>query len=195
VCHADLTRYELRPVTAFKHGPGFLRSHGADARAAGESCATCHEQSFCSDCHAKTAPAKPDLLMPERVLAEFIHRGDFISRHAMEARADPALCLRCHGTSGCDSCHEAQRLSTSAANPLNPHPASWRVATGARLHADAARQNIASCAGCHDQGAASICVDCHRVGGMGGNPHPKGWSSRHPKSEISSNGMCLSCHR
>ena len=51
-----------------------------------------------------------------------------------------------------------------------------------------------ACAPCHDQGAASVCVTCHRVGGSGGTPHPPGWSDAHPRADISRNGMCLICH-
>jgi hypothetical protein len=70
-----------------------------------------------------------------------------------------------------------------------PHPPGF----GTR-HAAAARADIASCAACHDQGAASVCVDCHRVGGVGGNPHPASWLSRHEAREIAGNGMCAACH-
>ena len=51
-----------------------------------------------------------------------------------------------------------------------------------------------SCAGCHDQGASSTCVQCHRVGGVGGNPHPVSWLARHRRAELSTNPMCLACH-
>ncbi len=196
VCHQDLARYPLEPVSDFRHSPGWLRDHRDHARAAAASCASCHEQTFCADCHAKTQPLPPEIEMPERVDREFIHQGDFLSRHSLEARANPALCLTCHGKSGCESCHESQGLTPEAKDPRNPHPPSWRVVgTGSRLHAQAARQDIASCAACHDQGAASICVECHRVGGIGGNPHPRGWRSRHDEREITENGMCLTCHR
>ncbi len=195
VCHEDFSRYPLKPISDFRHGTGFLESHRLHARAAPQACATCHEQTFCNECHGKTQPFAPEVAMPERPDRRFVHQGDFLSRHSLEARANPAMCLRCHGTSGCDSCHEGQGLTSRSDDPRNPHPASWKVATGARLHAEAARQNIASCAGCHDQGAASICVDCHRVGGMGGNPHPRSFLRRHDKADIDKNGMCVTCHR
>ena len=40
----------------------------------------------------------------------------------------------------------------------------------------------------------SICIDCHKVGGVGGDPHPAGWTNRHPRDEINRNPMCLTCH-
>ena len=54
--------------------------------------------------------------------------------------------------------------------------------------------NIAQCATCHDQGRNSNCVSCHKVGGMGGNPHPPGFVDQHPREEINSNNMCRACH-
>jgi len=53
-----------------------------------------------------------------------------------------------------------------------------------------ARQNILSCAGCHNQGANSLCVACHRSGGV--NPHPPGWKGTTP--QIGSNPTCKICH-
>jgi hypothetical protein len=33
-------------------------------------------------------------------------------------------------------------------------------------------------------------VGCHRVGGIGGSPHPPGWSTRRHRSEM----PCRLCH-
>jgi hypothetical protein len=135
-----------------------------------------------------------EVKQPDRVDRDFIHRNDFLSRHAVEAAADPPLCRRCHGTSFCESCHEGQGLTPGAARPRNPHPAGWALPGSAQFHGTEARRDIAACASCHDQGAASICVDCHKVGGIGGDPHPAGFAARHPREEIAQNGMCAACH-
>src|SRR6185503_18037673 len=58
-CHTDLQKFALAPITTFSHQGDFLARHATEARAKGSSCATCHEQTFCSDCHAKTVPAQP----------------------------------------------------------------------------------------------------------------------------------------
>lgn len=192
-CHVDLRRFPLRPVSLFSHQGNFVRQHGPAARASAEGCAQCHDQTFCADCHARTLPLPVEIKFPERVTADFIHRADYLSRHAVEARADSALCSRCHGQSFCESCHTAQNLTPAATNPRNPHPPGFAF-PGPNGHGPAARRDIASCASCHDQGAKSNCVDCHRVGGVGGNPHPMGWTNKHPRDEIDRNPMCLSCH-
>jgi hypothetical protein len=193
-CHVDLGRYPLKPVSQFSHQGNFVREHGRSARAGDATCTTCHEQTFCSDCHANTVSTKIEIKLPERVDADFIHRNDFVGRHTLEAQADPASCRRCHGSSFCEDCHRQQNLTPQAANPRDPHPPGWSFPASPDFHGVAARRDITSCAACHDQGARSICVDCHRVGGIGGNPHPAGWQSRHGRDEIARNGMCLACH-
>lgn len=195
LCHVDLAHFREKPETMFSHQGDFVRQHGASARSAGQSCATCHEQTFCADCHAaSTVAARVEVKLPERVDASFIHRNDFLGRHSLEAAGDPASCRRCHGSSFCENCHVQQRLSSAAATPRDPHPLGWSFPGSPQFHGTEARRDITQCAGCHDQGARSICVDCHKVGGVGGNPHPPGWSARHGRGEIAHNGMCLTCH-
>jgi len=72
------------------------------------ACGTCHTESFCSDCHAHKEEIKPSdkyKSSPERMLP---HRGDYLSRHRIEGRIDPASCLPCHGRTNnerCRACH------------------------------------------------------------------------------------------
>jgi Cytochrome c7 and related cytochrome c len=191
-CHVDLKRYPLKPVADFRHEGDFLRTHGKMAAASATSCAACHDQTSCAQCHATTTrPVKPDIQWPERVESSFIHRGDFVSRHVIERNADPASCARCHGTAFCQACHTEQGISplTSALpGGRTPHPPGWNAGN---VHGPAARANIGSCAGCHDQGARSTCVNCHR----NVNPHPPGYGSRHDKtSDVAKNSMCRTCH-
>jgi Cytochrome c7 and related cytochrome c len=194
-CHLDLTRYPLRPLALYSHQGDFVHEHPRAARATPEACAACHEQTFCADCHAKTVSTKIETKFPEGVDRWFIHRDDFLGRHSVEARWDGASCRRCHGSSFCEDCHAANNLTPLAQSPRDPHPPGWAMpGAGAEFHGAAARHDITSCAACHDQGARSICVDCHKVGGIGGNPHPPGWESRHGRNEIPNNNLCLTCH-
>jgi hypothetical protein len=193
-CHVDLRRFPLRPVSLFSHQGDFVHQHGPMARAAGEGCARCHDQTFCADCHARTVALPIEIKFPERVTADFIHRADYVSRHAIEAHADEGLCRRCHGQSFCDSCHTAQGLTPQSTNPRSPHPPDFSFPGSPNSHGPLARRDITACAACHDQGARSNCVDCHKVGGVGGDPHPPGWTSHHPQGEINRNPMCLTCH-
>jgi hypothetical protein len=193
-CHVDLQRYGLRPITAYSHEGNFLQGHAREARSSGAACAQCHEQGFCADCHASTVATRPEVKLAGRVDRQFIHLGDFLGRHSLESRADSTTCNKCHGTSFCSSCHSAQGLTSSASRPMEPHPEGFNTPGSPEFHGVAARRDIASCAACHDQGAQSNCVECHRVGGVGGDPHPPGWTLRHDHEEINRNAMCLACH-
>jgi hypothetical protein len=199
-CHTDLKGYV--PQTAFRHEGDWLRSHGALARPSAETCVACHDQTYCAECHSpQTAAGRPSIVFPERVDRAFIHRGDYVSRHMIDASANPASCRRCHGSAYCGACHEQQGLSRFAPNFRDPHPAGWALgAPGQRPpHANAARRDIVSCAGCHDQGAVSTCVACHQEGGAahvpGRSPHPAKFRSKHNVRDIVNNDMCLACHR
>ncbi len=192
VCHQDLSRYPLKPIAAFSHWSDFLKQHSLEARSGEQACAQCHEQTFCSECHAKTEALRIDVRLPERVDRAFIHRDDFLGRHAIEARADEAQCQRCHGTDYCQSCHKSVGLVPGAPNASNPHPPGFGQGCA---HGAEARRDIVQCAACHDQGAASNCVSCHHVGGAGGSPHPQTWLLRHTTQEIAQNAMCQVCHR
>ena len=186
-CHRDLRKYE-KPVKEYTHAADFLQTHGKWAKQSVTTCASCHDQTMCSQCHtATTRPMPPSVQFPEKVASEFIHRGDWISRHAMEQAADPTSCSKCHGTGYCQSCHAFQGIAPGGATVRDPHPSNWIA-----FHGSVARQNILSCAGCHNQGANSLCVACHRVGGIGGNPHPPGWKGT--ASQVGSNPTCKICH-
>jgi hypothetical protein len=132
------------------------------------------------------------------VQRDLIHRGDFISRHQIEAGADPTSCRKCHGSRFCDSCHTQQNLTgRTPLGPLSardPHPTGWaNDKGGGNFHGNAARKNIVACAACHDNGADATCVGCHQSGGIGGNPHPSGWKKK--TADIGKNPMCGICHR
>jgi hypothetical protein len=206
-CHVDLKKYE-KPVAAFQHAGDFLKLHGNLARPTAESCAACHDQTYCADCHSgATVAQRQSILFPEAVQRDFIHRGDYQSRHMIDAGANPASCRKCHGSAFCDSCHTQRNLSPSPsglASPVNPHPdpAVWanNKASG-NFHGTAARKNIVACAACHDNGSDSTCVGCHRVGGLAsvssGNPdgpHPSSFVSKHRGEDRTKRAMCMACH-
>jgi hypothetical protein len=195
-CHVSLKRFPLKPVTELAHQGNFIQEHGRLAKASAESCAACHEQTSCAQCHAtSTTPIRPEIRFPEKVETDFIHRGDWVSRHMIEASAEPASCRKCHGSYFCDSCHTAQGISTSLLNSRDPHPLpAWTTKGSGNFHGDAARSNILACAGCHDQaGAGSVCVLCHKSAKAGGtagiNIHPSGF-----KPTDKSKPMCKACH-
>ena len=72
-------------------------------------CSLCHQESFCSDCHANKEEIKPSDKfkdMPQRFLP---HRGDYLTQHRIDGRINPAPCLKCHGRNNnarCRACHK-----------------------------------------------------------------------------------------
>jgi hypothetical protein len=198
-CHVDLKGY--KPETAFKHKGEWLKEHGALARPSGESCAACHDQTYCAECHSPTTAAgRPSIIYPERVDRRFIHRGDYVSRHMIEAGANPTSCKRCHGSAFCQDCHTQQGLTKFAETfrrPATHDQPNWvNAGGGTPAHGHAARQNITSCSGCHDQGAQATCVGCHQVGGVAGDkpPHPRKFLTKHDADDRKNNAMCAACH-
>jgi hypothetical protein len=185
-CHLDLKKYAYKPVAAYTHEANFLATHGKWARNSVQTCSSCHDQTMCAVCHtATTRPMPPSVQFPEKVAADFIHRGDWISRHAMEQQADPASCNRCHGPAYCQSCHAFQGVASGTAGGRDPHPANWIT-----NHGVPARTNINACAACHTQNQGSTCLLCHSHGGV--NPHPPGFKGTSAQKQ--SNPTCLVCH-
>lgn len=159
------------------HGRAFfMQAHPTLAAADERSCAVCHRESFCVDCH--DAP-----------MGGGYHPPSFMSRHAADAFGRDTDCSNCHNAQVfCRECHVQAGL----------------VATGGRLsegyhvggslwllrHGQAARQNLESCASCHKQ---LDCTQCHGVlGAFQVSPHgadfdaARGWA-RSPRA-------CLGCH-
>jgi hypothetical protein len=101
------------------------------------------------------------------------------------------VCSTCHSEPFCNECHLERRVSGIAEMARSPHPPGWVGALASQnLHGPAARRDPASCASCHGGAGEMLCVECHRVGGVGGNPHPPGFDSRKSLSEL----PCRLCH-
>jgi hypothetical protein len=191
-CHDPGDLAKIMPQSFLRHDGDFARHHGRLATSQKSLCQSCHAQANCDVCHDTTQDLTVERRRPEAIERNFIHRGDFLSRHAMEAQASPARCLSCHTPQTCDACHVERGVSGNVLGAHNPHPPGWvnndpSVSSG---HGREARRDILLCAGCHEQGSATNCIRCHKVGGYGGNPHPGGWrSTQNEKSE-----MCRYCH-
>ena len=203
-CHVDLKGY--MPETAFKHQGNWLQMHGSLARSSAESCAACHDQTYCVGCHSPaTAATRIEVQFPERVDRAFIHRGDYVARHMVDATAHPETCRSCHGTPFCDACHAVNGFSPAATGPhIRPlsHSSGWvnTVPGDGGRHRTEARRDISSCAACHDQrGPTNTCVGCHAVGGIAdkgpNGPHPKAFLNHFTLSDAAKNAMCKECHR
>jgi len=189
-CHKNLEDANLLPKSHLAHDGDWLHEHGARAASSGDSCQSCHREKFCAACHGKTVAVLPATAHFADPFAASVHRAGFTARHALEARAEPGACATCHTPDRCISCHTKRGVAANNGK-RSPHPASWVGLTSAEnLHGREARRDPAACAACHDGAGQKLCISCHSVGGVGGNPHPAGWSSRIPLSAL----PCRLCH-
>ncbi len=194
-CHTDLSRRKLRPVASFSHDGNFLRAHGSQASAQPGLCAGCHDQPFCSTCHAaNTQPFTLSFRQPERSDRAFIHPSGYLARHRLDASRDPALCVRCHGVASCQECH--QRAGIAGSTGRSPHPQGFMAESSANFHGRAVRATLVECAGCHDRGRETNCIQCHAVGGVAAveSPHPAGWATPDRQIRKLSEKPCTFCH-
>jgi hypothetical protein len=188
-CHRDLADTGMLPASHLAHDGDWMREHGTRAASSGDVCESCHKQSFCAGCHGQTVPALPAARRFADPFSASVHRAGFAARHSLEARSDPGACATCHGPERCLACHTEKGVAEKSTN--NPHPRGWVGITAAEnLHGREARRDPAACASCHGGAGEALCVQCHKVGGVGGNPHPSGWSSRQPMSAM----PCRMCH-
>ncbi|HZV02449.1 MAG TPA: hypothetical protein VFF73_37430 [Planctomycetota bacterium] len=190
-CHVDLSdRAGPRPLSRFHHNGDWLTMHGDQLIGRPDGivlCARCHDKGYCTDCHDARDERKvrPELKYPDRPDRVFIHRGDYINRHAMEARENPADCIRCHGVAGfCKTCHEQRGLAegsratnkpaqgdrvlvllqggaSSIIQYHNGNFASFMAPSSPEFHGKTARRDAVLCATCHDYGKETVCIQCH----------------------------------
>jgi predicted CXXCH cytochrome family protein len=191
-CHVDLTAEDTPPASHLVHDGDWIREHGVRAASERDLCSSCHSERSCAACHgAGTVPTLPAKMAFDEVTLPGLHRAGFRSRHGDEGRADPGLCTTCHSENSCIDCHTASHVSP-AGTRRSPHPPGWlTTGAGGGEHGQQARMDPVSCAGCHGGAGEQLCVDCHRVGGPGGNPHGSDFKSTKNKLR---DLPCRLCH-
>lgn len=105
-CHDDNTPINF---PRYEHTRLFVTNHRVEAFQSPEVCGMCHKPRFCTDCHASRSELKPSLKNQTENDRWFQHRGDYISRHKIDARTNPTSCVRCHKnrktSKTCVPCH------------------------------------------------------------------------------------------
>lgn len=107
-CHEEQIKGVSKPTATFKHTTEFIRQHRLYASQDEKLCALCHRTSFCTTCHANEQEIKPSVLLGNRPDRELPHRGDYLTLHMIDGKADPTSCYRCHGRMNnekCVTCH------------------------------------------------------------------------------------------
>lgn len=155
--------------------PFFMEAHATMAAADDGTCATCHTEASCTDCHDGPAGGS-------------YHPSGFVGSHAATAFGRADECASCHQTAVfCRSCHLESGLGSTGRLGAGYHDAEpvWLL-----RHGQAARQNLESCASCHQQ---RDCVQCHGVlGSFGVSPHEPGFDAA--SAWARSPRTCLACH-
>lgn len=169
--------HEVEEIKELAHNPPWVDNHKTVAARKEMSCLKCHSYNFCADCHSFKQGLKPSEKNFSNIRPSYPHRGEWITRHSLEVRADAVKCYRCHTQQSCAECH---RKMTS------PHPGGWLTE-----HGDEARRNIGGCAACHEDGVDTVCISCHRTI----NLHPPGWTERHLEIDKKKDRPCVYCHQ
>jgi hypothetical protein len=195
---------ELRPprwLHDADHGPDWIERHKRVAAADSQFCASCHTESYCTDCH------------DGRVNPRKVHPNDWISMHPIAARQGNPTCTSCHQQqSFCIGCH--QRAGVTLTGPyqnferrgrFHPPRSEWtEQPRGASHHAWEAERNINACVSCHVERDCAICHATAARGGrgslesgslgQGSNPHPGDFLGRCATALRKNARPCLFCH-
>lgn len=108
-CHGDETmKGGYRTYASLDHTDAFVKNHRFQANQGAGTCATCHSQSFCSDCHGGKVPMTPATKWGNRPDRDMPHRPNYLALHRLDGKMDPSGCYRCHGRANnekCTACH------------------------------------------------------------------------------------------
>jgi hypothetical protein len=216
-CHTTVTNLipESHLVANFK------REHRQLARIGGldVSCASCHTESFCADCHSTAgllgistrdlmidpAPRGTPSVSPKQLRVQMAHGLNYRFTHGIDAKAKSAECATCHTVQEfCVQCHAAGgNVTQGSFKPswhFGPDFTRLGVGSGGGRHADLARRDIENCMTCHDlQGGDPTCMQCHTdadgIKGTDPKTHPAGFRSGERGSWHEDAGAtCFSCH-
>ena len=109
-CHEnEPMKGSLMLYGALNHTPSFVKDHKFAANQDLQSCASCHSQASCSDCHTGKGVISPALKLSDRPDRMSPHRGGYLAIHRIEGKLDPTGCFKCHGRANnqlCTTCHK-----------------------------------------------------------------------------------------
>ncbi len=101
-CHTDQR-------AALNHTSDFSTKHKFYATQNKQMCGVCHQESFCSDCHAHKDELKPSDKYKDSPQRSMPHRGDYLNQHKIDGRINPASCFPCHGRQNNERCRVCHR--------------------------------------------------------------------------------------
>jgi len=148
------------------HRSDFLEIHPIKALDNPQTCTRCHDQKYCSQCHAQFKPT--DLQFQS-------HRRQFSDIKLTSIGPNHSL----FNPTQCQTCHPGGMLPSH---------------TWSADHAAEARRNLQACQSCHGDG--DVCMKCHSARqGLKVNPHPRNWDAIKGNMKGKSSGRtCIQCH-
>jgi hypothetical protein len=175
---AGATVVRTRPVT---HGTDFTDGHATLANGSPNTCAGCHVQEQCLQCHRPNAGSQGTF-----------HPADYISRHPVAAYSRETSCSECHNPGQfCQTCHLQNGVVSDGrfiGGQATYHDGNPTFAVG---HGPAARQGLETCVSCHTE---KDCLVCHAsFGGRRFSPHGPDFPAE--KLRKANPQPCLVCHR
>jgi hypothetical protein len=109
-CHGtDRVKSTDKSFASFNHTAEFVKNHKFQANQDSGTCAACHAQSFCADCHAGKTVMTPSTKLGNRPDRESPHRTGYLTMHRIDGKIDPTGCYQCHGRANndkCSACHK-----------------------------------------------------------------------------------------
>ena len=109
-CHGtEKVKSTQKTFASFDHTPEFVKNHKFQANQDSGTCAACHAQSFCADCHGGKTVMAPSTKLANRPDREMPHRADYLTMHRIDGKIDPTGCYKCHGRANnekCSACHK-----------------------------------------------------------------------------------------
>ncbi len=184
------------------------------------SCANCHSQNFCADCHGAAGLVqigKGGLMAeptprsssptdgPGLMNLQMVHSMNYRFTHGIDAKQKSADCYSCHTPQTfCAPCHQTgDNVSSKAFEPawhLGAGFTTLGVGSGGGRHAEMAKRDIESCMSCHDvQGGDPTCITCHTdadgIRGTDPRTHPAGFMKNVEGPWHTDQGaVCYDCH-
>jgi hypothetical protein len=177
----------------------FLEKHGGQLATQAATCAMCHAQEGCWQCHRgnpEVADAMPtaasgkamNVTVQRRIPAT--HTPEFVNGHGNTAASRPESCAGCHIRQDCLECH---RPNPAAAGGY--HEPGFLTS-----HPQQAYTREVSCANCHN--TAGFCQSCHQQAGLvadgainrGYHDQAARFLGGHGQAARQSLESCVSCH-
>ncbi|MDH4043781.1 MAG: hypothetical protein OEY20_04710 [Gemmatimonadota bacterium] len=184
---------------ASHRAPDWLATHKTVVEAQRTTCAVCHAQESCWQCHRgnpqvaeglPTAASGTGLNVQVQRRPPATHTPEFANGHGGLADSRPEACAGCHVRQDCLECHRPSPASAGGYHKpgfLTSHP-------------QQAYSREVSCANCHNTGG--FCTSCHKQAGLVANgPINRGYHDQAPQflgghgpAARQSLESCVSCH-